>query len=80
MATARVAERTAQAVSQAIITAGETPTSLSGKTLIAKTTLRRKLRGISEFTPTELYLIAGALGTSIEAIMPADIYAEPAVL
>lgn len=79
MATARVAERTAQAVSQAILAAGETPTSISRKTDIPMTSLRRKLRGTGEFTPTDLYMIAAALGTSISAITPEDIFTEPAV-
>ncbi len=73
MAHIDIAERTAQAVAQAIATREVSVSSLSTAASIPKTTLRRKLQGVGEFTPSELFRIAEALGTTFMELIPPEL-------
>ena len=73
MAHIDIAERTAQAVSQATVTKGKSVRSLADETGIPLTTMRRKLKGIGEFTPSELFRIADALGITFMDLIPTEL-------
>ena len=66
----RIIEWTAAAVRDAIVDAGRSKTSLCDETGIAYPTLNRKVAGKSEFSFTELLLIADALGVAPSAFTP----------
>lgn len=68
MADHNSAERVAQLVAQAMVTAGKSKTWLAEQTGIPYSTLGRKLRAVSEFNYSETFRIAEALG-----IHPADL-------
>lgn len=66
----QVTEWTAQAVRDAIADARRSKTSLSDETGIPYPTLNRKVAGKSEFSFTELLLVAEALGVSPHQFTP----------
>lgn len=74
-----IIEWTARAVREAIADAGRSKTSLSDETGIPYPTLNRKVAGKSEFSFTELLLIAEALGVSPSAFTPPQFRAGLAV-
>lgn len=61
---------TAEAVRGAIVDSGRSKTSLSDETGIPYPTLNRKVAGKTEFSFTELLLIAEALGVSPATFTP----------
>lgn len=65
-----IIEWTSQAVQAALVDAGRSKTSLSDETGIPYPTLNRKVAGKTEFSFTELLLIAEALGVSPSAFTP----------
>lgn len=65
-----ITDWTAQAVREAIADAGRSKTSLSDETGIPYPTLNRKVAGKTEFSFTELLLIAEALAVSPSAFTP----------
>lgn len=72
------AERIAQIVSQAIITAGKSKSSVAEATGIPYSTLGRKLLGRTEFTITDLITIAEALEIHPSRLIPSDFLAGTA--
>ena len=66
----QVVEWTAAAVREAIADAGRSKTSVSDETGIPYPTLNRKTAGKSEFSFSELLLIAEALGVSPTRFTP----------
>lgn len=75
MAHIDIAERTAQAVSQAALTKGRSIRSLADEAGIPTTTMGRKLKGVGEFTPSELFRIADALGITFMDLIPTELRA-----
>lgn len=73
MAHIDIAERTAQAVSQAIVTSDKSLRSVADETGIPISTLRRKIKGVGEFAPSELYRLSLALDTTVGDLIPADV-------
>jgi lambda repressor-like predicted transcriptional regulator len=65
-----IIEWTAKAVQGAIADAGRSKTSLSDETGIPYPTLNRKVAGKTEFSFSELFLIADALGVSPSMFTP----------
>lgn len=65
-----IIEWTAKSVRDAITDAGRSKTSLSDETGIPYPTLNRKVAGKTEFSFTELLLVAEALGISPSAFTP----------
>lgn len=73
MAHEDIAERTAQAVSQAIITSRCSIKDVSEKSGIPYTTLTRRLQGFDPtFTATEIYRIAKALEVRPASLLPRE--------
>jgi len=72
MADFTTAERIAQSVSQAIVTAGKSKSWLAEATGIPYSTLGRKLLGKTEFNFSELLSIAEALEISPARFVPAE--------
>lgn len=72
MATAPIAERTAQAVSQAVVAAGATISGLADEIGVPYSTLRRKLRGQSPLDVTDIFAIAQAIGVRPSTLLPAE--------
>lgn len=70
MATDQIAEQVAGIVSRAIVAAGKTKKQIAEATGIPYTTLGRKLLGTTEFTFTELKMIADALGVAPSTFTP----------
>ncbi|MGC0144424.1 helix-turn-helix domain-containing protein [Pseudactinotalea sp. Z1732] len=70
MDTHRMAGEVARNVSQAIVTQGQTKQRIAEVTGIPYSTLSRKLLGRSEFTFTEIALVADALGVSPASLIP----------
>lgn len=70
MGTHQMAEEVARNVSQAIVTKGRTKLHIAEVTGIPYSTLSRKLLGRSEFTFTELALVAEALDVSPSSLIP----------
>lgn len=75
MATATIAERTAQAVSQVMVNAGFSRLKLAEATGIPYTTLKRKLLGVTPFDVREVYLIARALSVPAADLLPDEFHA-----
>ena len=73
MAHIDIAERTAQAVSQAILSSDKSLRTVADETGVALSTLRRKLKGIGEFTPSELYRLSLSLNTTVGDLIPTDV-------
>ena len=73
MAHIDIAERTAQAVSQAALTKGRSIRSLADEAGIPTTTMGRKLKGVGEFTPSELYRLSLSLNTTVGDLIPTDV-------
>ncbi|WP_424937556.1 MULTISPECIES: helix-turn-helix domain-containing protein [Bacteria] len=65
-----IIEWTSAAVRDAIVDAGRSKTSVSDETGIPYPTLNRKVAGKTEFSFTELLLIAEALGVSPSQFTP----------
>lgn len=65
-----ITEWTAKAVRDAVADAGRSKTSLSDETGIPYPTLNRKMAGKSEWSFSELLLVADALGVSPSAFTP----------
>lgn len=73
MAHEDIAERTAQAVSQAIITSRFSIKDVSEKSGIPYTTLTRRLQGFDPtFTATEIYRISKALEVRPASLLPRE--------
>lgn len=70
MGTHQMAEEVARYVSQAIVTKGLTKQHIAEVTGIPYSTLSRKLLGRTEFTFTELALVADALNVSPSSLIP----------
>ena len=70
MGTHQMAEEVARNVSQAIVTKGLTKQRVAEVTGIPYSTLSRKLLGRSEFTFTELAVVAEALNVSPSSLIP----------
>lgn len=62
----------AESVDHLMEEVGESLLSLSTKTGIARTTLRRRIAGQTSFTIRELELVAIALGTTVDNLIPKD--------
>ncbi|WP_243061199.1 helix-turn-helix transcriptional regulator [Nocardioides sp. SR21] len=63
--------RTAIAVQAAIEAAGQTQLGVAEESGIPRTTLIRRLRGLSAFTVAELEAIAAVLGTTVSNLLAA---------
>lgn len=74
MARDNLTERTAQAVAQAILAAGESQTSVSRKSGIPYTTLQNKIHGDRPFNVEDLRKIARALGITPGALLPTEFF------
>lgn len=61
---------TAKRVAAAIEAAGETKLGIAEKTHIPRTTLLRRLAGVTPFYVDELHAIAGVLGVSVVDLLP----------
>jgi len=70
MNTQNVVEDVVKAVAAAIVNSGHNKKSLSEKTGIPYATLNRRLLGRSEFTFSELLIIADATGTRPSQFVP----------
>lgn len=70
MSTLDAARWSADAVSEAIAASGRTRRSLSDETGIPYTTLNRKLAGKTEFSFSELFLLAEAMGIRPSVFAP----------
>lgn len=80
MATApQIAERTAQAVTQAMVAENVGRKALSDMTDISYGTLGRKLSGRTPFDVVDLFLIARALGRNPSDFLPDAFHTETAV-
>lgn len=75
MDTTRFTASVAESVDHLMDEAGESLLSLSTKTGIARTTLRRRLQNPTSFTVRELELVALALGTDVRALIPETVAA-----
>lgn len=64
-------ERVARTVAAAIADSGVTGVWLCERTGIPRTTMHRRLTGLSPFTVAELDAIAGALRVPVETLTPA---------
>ncbi len=64
----------AEVVQMAIDAAGASMNALADETGIPYSTLRRKLRGLSDFTLSDLLLIAEALGTTPDLLLPTEFH------
>lgn len=73
-----VTESTAEAVRSALADAQRSKQSLSDETGIPYSTLNRKLAAKTEFTFSELYAIASALGVSPAVLVPVQFRANAA--
>lgn len=69
-------ERVAEAVNEAIETTGVTVTWLCGTTGIPRSTMERRLRGLSPFTVAELASIASALRMQPEQFSSTQVLAS----
>lgn len=75
MDTTEYTKAVAASVDHLMDEAGVSLLSLSTKTGIPRTTLRRRVLGHTSFTVQELAAIAATLGTSVEDLLPKDIAA-----
>lgn len=64
-----ITQGTAAAVASAMVTAGRTQVALSDATGIPRTTLLRRLGGLSPFTVDELQRIADALNVEVHTLI-----------
>lgn len=67
-----ITSHTAQKVAAAIEGAGETTLGIASKTHIPRTTLLRRLEGLSAFKIDELGLIANALGVPVCSLIGSE--------
>lgn len=72
MATPQIAERTAQAIALAMVNQGVNKSELAEGAGIARSTLNRKLAGITPFDVAELWRISKVLGVSVIDLLPAE--------
>lgn len=73
-----LAEQTAEEVRKAVALSGRTGQSISDETGIPYSTWNRKVKGRTEFSLAELYLIAEALGVTPYELIPSSFKLEQA--